>query len=58
MLFTTIGAFAWQIYRALTSAEPSWLVVGIDVVLVVLSLFVLAEAWTILRRLKSRPATA
>lgn len=59
MLVTTIGAFAWQIADACrTTAEkgPDVLIVGIDVVLVALAVFVLFEAWTLLRRPGARGA--
>jgi carbon starvation protein len=55
MLATTVGAFVWQIVGSLRSAEPNPLIIGIDAVLVVLSLFVLAEAWSLLR---DRPGRA
>ncbi len=49
MLVTTVGAFVGQIVASFRAPERSWLIIGIDVVLVVLSLFVLAEAWSLLR---------
>ncbi len=52
MLVTTIGAFIWQIAGALSpggAKRPDWIIVGIDLVLVALALFVLAEAWAVLR---------
>lgn len=52
MLATTVGAFLWQIGEALSGADgtgPSWLIVALDVVLVALAVFVLAEAWGLLR---------
>lgn len=59
MLVTTIGAFAWQIagaWKGSAGKGPDWWIVGIDVVLVALALFVLAEAWALLRRRPRQPA--
>ena len=53
MLVTTIGAFGWQIagaWKGTSGSGPDRLIVGIDGVLVALAFFVLAEAWTLLRR--------
>ena len=57
MFVTTIGAFVWQVASELLVREtPRWSLVAIDVVLVVLSLFVLAEAWSLLRRARRQTA--
>ena len=60
MLVTTIGAFGWQIavaWKGTSGSGPDRLIVAIDVVLVALAFFVLAEAWTLLRRPARGPAT-
>jgi hypothetical protein len=63
MLGTTIGAFALQIHGSLTRADPAsgswapnWIIAGVDAVLVILALYVFAEAWSILRGRPGRPA--
>jgi len=55
MLVTTVAAFVLQIWTSLTSRDaatgawqPNWLIAAIDLVLVVLAVFVLAEAWRLL----------
>ena len=50
MLLTTLGALVWQIYGSLTAPSPNWLIAVIDAALMLLSLFVLSEAWGLLRR--------
>ncbi|UCF68916.1 MAG: carbon starvation protein A [Acidobacteriota bacterium] len=54
MLVTTLGALAWQVYGSIVAPEPNWIIAGIDVLLVLLALFVLAEAWDALRRRQAR----
>lgn len=64
LLVTTIGALGWQVYEALQKKgdggvpQPDWLIAGIDVVLVLLALFVLAEALAVLRGRRPAPAPA
>jgi carbon starvation protein len=50
MLVTTLGALVWQLYAALTGDAGGWVIVAVDALLIVLALFVLLEAWALLRR--------
>jgi Co/Zn/Cd efflux system component len=46
MLITTLGAFAWQLWGALTKKpSPDVFLAGVIVVLIALSLFILMETY-------------
>jgi carbon starvation protein len=55
MLVTTVGAFGWRILSAVRSGTSSGLLVGIDAVLLVLAVLVLAEALPALRAGRRQP---
>jgi carbon starvation protein len=56
MLVTTVGAFVIQIHRSMIRSEPdtgawspNWALAVIDILLIVLALYVLGEAWSMYR---------
>lgn len=56
MLVVTLGALVWQIKDAIAGVwgQTSWVIGSIDVVLIALALFVLAEAWSVYRQVRRK----
>ncbi len=65
MMATTISAFAYQLYRALGKINPStqqwspdWVLAGSILVLTLLAIFMLKEAWRVLMDWRAKPVSA